>query len=43
MFCDLLPTYSRCIFHVKIQLFVTVKSYKDPDLAPHPFSSLDPH
>jgi hypothetical protein len=31
------------IFHVKIQLFVTLKSGQDPDSDPHWFGSLDPN
>ncbi len=45
MFFDLLPTF-KFIFHVKIQLFVTHKSYQDPDpvrLDPHWFGFLDPY
>jgi hypothetical protein len=35
-------TYLKYIFHVKILLFVTLKSDQDPDPGPHWFGSLDP-
>jgi hypothetical protein len=34
-------TYFKHIFHVKIQLFATLKSDKHPDTDPQPFGSLD--
>jgi hypothetical protein len=35
-------TYLKYIFHVKIQLIVTLKSDLDSDPDPHWFDSLDP-
>jgi hypothetical protein len=35
-------TYIKYIFHVRIQLSVTLKSGQDPNPDPHWFGSLDP-
>jgi hypothetical protein len=40
--CVLPITYFTYIMLVKLQLFVTLKSEKNPDLDPHWFGSLDP-